>query len=662
MATASGSVSAPYVLTRAQDMNAPSEIPGAFALVEHGTANADTGWFVASPGPFTLGTTAIVWAYQSGGLVLDTTDNAQPLGAAAPGSTGKAADAGHIHPNTNVINGVTVSGSPGSGKTIVGTSSSAATWQAADTVAIDSNSGDITSLGASAAAGAVGLAADSGHVHPYTSNIGGVAVSGTAANGRVPIATSSSAAAWTLPLQIDTTATDIQPLGTRSAGSLTQAAAADHIHATTSIIDGVTVSGTPVAGEVMVATSGTAATWQVPQGQLTPTAVKTSAYTANPLDFVPVDTTSGSVTVTLPNAPANLTMLGVKLIILAGSNTVTVASAGSDVFNKSGGSVTLVLTRALQTVVLLYHSGIWYVTATDPAISLDTTSGDIAALGAQAAGSTAKAADAGHVHPVTGLVTSVAATDTSVVVTNGSTNSPTVATATLDVIAAQHPPAASVAMNSQKLTSLANGSASGDSVPLSQVKAITAAMGQSGGVAACGYVAGMSSPVSGVNPAVPAARWTSGTLWGQIMFALPGVAVNGFITLAPWGAGALANTFVGLYNSSGTQLGVTADLSAQSANTRGIHVAVTGFTTTPADGIIIAVYLNGTSASNAGPYVLQGQAYNNGYPSTLPSGGKPLGFSLAGSATSLPGSITMSGGWPSGWADVSPTFFQAFLD
>lgn len=49
-------------------------------------------------------------------------------------------------------------------------------------------------------------------------------------------------------------------------------------------------------------------------------------------------------------------------------------------------------------------------TSAQGALQLDGTSGDIAALGTQAAGAVGKAADAGHVHPTAGLLTKVAAT------------------------------------------------------------------------------------------------------------------------------------------------------------------------------------------------------------------------------------------------------------
>lgn len=47
--------------TRATDMDAWAEIPGAFVAVEQGTANADTVWLCTSNAGGTLNTTAITW-------------------------------------------------------------------------------------------------------------------------------------------------------------------------------------------------------------------------------------------------------------------------------------------------------------------------------------------------------------------------------------------------------------------------------------------------------------------------------------------------------------------------------------------------------------------------------------------------------------------------
>lgn len=100
---------------------------------------------------------------------------------------------------------------------------------------------------------------------------------------------------------------------------------------------------------------------------LTAVAKQTSAYTAAPGQFVPVDTTSGAVTVTLPTAPANNATIAVKMVIQGSTNAATVACGGSDVINKTGGSTTFPLTTLNQGVVLQYKSSgaIWYAITSD---------------------------------------------------------------------------------------------------------------------------------------------------------------------------------------------------------------------------------------------------------------------------------------------------------
>ena len=151
---------------------------------------------------------------------------------------------------------------------------------------------------------------------------------------------------------------------------------------TVSKVNGVSISGTPSSNQVPIASSSSAAAWgtlsfsQAGAAQgLTPTAVKTNAsspYSAAVGDFVPVDTTSGNVTVTLPTAPADKTRIGVKHIIQGGANTVSITSGGSDVFNKAGGSTSLTLSLLNQGVLLQYasSSAIWYVQADDLPLSL----------------------------------------------------------------------------------------------------------------------------------------------------------------------------------------------------------------------------------------------------------------------------------------------------
>ena len=91
-----------------------------------------------------------------------------------------------------------------------------------------------------------------------------------------------------------------------------------------------------------------------------------ATHTALANEITAVDTTSGSGTVYLPDAPAAGTLNAVKQIILGGSNTVTVQCQGSDVINKTGGGTTQSLTLTSQGSQLHYSgAGIWTVLSDD---------------------------------------------------------------------------------------------------------------------------------------------------------------------------------------------------------------------------------------------------------------------------------------------------------
>ena len=99
-------------------------------------------------------------------------------------------------------------------------------------------------------------------------------------------------------------------------------------------------------------------------GLFTPEPNKTSAYTAVAGDYVPVDPTSGAVTITLPTAPVNGTNIAVKMVAQGGtSNAVTIAAGGSDVFNSQSGATTYTLSGLYQGVMLQYLStpAVWAV-------------------------------------------------------------------------------------------------------------------------------------------------------------------------------------------------------------------------------------------------------------------------------------------------------------
>jgi len=162
-----------------------------------------------------------------------------------------------------------------------------------------------------------------------------------------------------------------------------------------------------------------------------------------------------------------------------------------------------------------------------------------------------------------------------------------------------------------------------------------ASLGYVGATAPYTTAATLSNPASGT--------WTAGVAFLARVDCIPGASVNGFISFSWLNVGGMANSYFGLYNSSGTQLGTgTADQSAASGYTR---AAVTGFTVVPSDGIVYVIYLNGTSGVAGGPkYLANGWSGNTPATSKLPTqAAAPYNVSHAlTSQTSLPGSITLA--------------------
>lgn len=109
-----------------------------------------------------------------------------------------------------------------------------------------------------------------------------------------------------------------------------------------------------------------------------PTAIKNANYTAVAADYVPVSTAFNAVTVTLPLAPADGSVVGVKLITQAAANAVTVTvGGGSDVFNTVLGPTSISLTLLNQDVIVQYDAAlaIWFAIVDDYTIpAIDTLS------------------------------------------------------------------------------------------------------------------------------------------------------------------------------------------------------------------------------------------------------------------------------------------------
>lgn len=95
------------------------------------------------------------------------------------------------------------------------------------------------------------------------------------------------------------------------------------------------------------------------------------SVTAAANTYVLVSTASNAVTVNFPIAPANLTVVGVKVVTLGTSNAVTLQLGGSDVFNVAGGSQAATLTLSMQAGMFQYNSAtaVWVKISDDLPLS-----------------------------------------------------------------------------------------------------------------------------------------------------------------------------------------------------------------------------------------------------------------------------------------------------
>lgn len=197
-----------------------------------------------------------------------------------------------------------------------GTGSGTAWSTPAAEVALDTTAGDIqadTTTG-TAVAGSTGKAADAGHQHPLvahnhmsTSQGGQIPVGGISASGTASSTTYLRGdGTWDTP-PTASDATSSAPGLIQLDGDLGGTATSP----TVAKVNGVSVSGTASAGQVLTATGSNAAAWQTGAYVSWNVVLKSAAYTANSGDFVHVTVGGASITsvvITLPAISRNATV------------------------------------------------------------------------------------------------------------------------------------------------------------------------------------------------------------------------------------------------------------------------------------------------------------------------------------------------------------------
>jgi len=125
----------------------------------------------------------------------------------------------------------------------------------------------------------------------------------------------------------DVTASSTTTFTNKTITSTTNDVAAKSLHSATTVVD-VSAATAPTNGQVLTATSGTAATWQTAGGgaEFTATSLKTAAYTAVSGDWVICDANAaaGDIDITLPATPSVGDAVKITLVTAHATRKITI--------------------------------------------------------------------------------------------------------------------------------------------------------------------------------------------------------------------------------------------------------------------------------------------------------------------------------------------------
>lgn len=324
-------VSASGSWARSTDADSASELESASISVEQGTSNANTTWLQTADN-ITVGSTSLVWAQ---------------FGASVPDADASTKGIAKLYPSTSL--GTNTDGSPTQNavKTYVDNSAETASSIGAivnGASAATPNNSDLVATVESSVVKKITWTNVKAFLKTYFDSIYQAALGYTAENTANKDATGGYAGLTLFKINFKNALNTFTSFFTNANTAARTYTFQDR--------DGTIADNTDLA---------------LKYTKLVPTAVKTGSYTAVANDLVTTDSTSGTVPITLPTAPADGTLVAIKMVTQGGTNTTTYTCGGGDVFNKSGGATVGTLSLLAQAVVLQYKSSgaIWYILADD---------------------------------------------------------------------------------------------------------------------------------------------------------------------------------------------------------------------------------------------------------------------------------------------------------